>query len=109
MTVVTVSTYRSTHVATRDSFGMDAFSIREHGAIADAAPLHERFVSMTSAACLRDRRPVYGGVWIAGREHCREIAILCVAITASRGFRAIVNSLGVETAIVVCVNAGVKL
>ena len=64
---------------------------------------------MTFTARLSDRGPVYGGVWIAGGQHGGEIAIPGVAITASRGFRAIVNSLGVETAIVVCMSAGVKL
>jgi hypothetical protein len=88
---------------------MDAFSIREYGAIADAAALHDRFVSMTFTARLSDRGPVYSGVWIAGGQHRGEIAIPGVAITASRCFRAIVNSLGVETAIVICMSAGVKL
>ena len=106
---MTVSTNCGTHVATRDSFGMDTFAIREYRAIADAAALHDRFVSMTLAARLSDRGPIYGRVWIAGGQHCREVAILCVAIAASRCFRAIVNSLSVETAIVVCMSAGVKL
>ena len=109
MTVVTVGTDCRTHVASRDSFSMDAFPVREYGAIADAATLHDRFVSMTLAARLGDRGPVYGGVWIAGGQHRREIAVLCVAITASRCFGTIVNGLSVETAVVVCVSAGVKL
>jgi len=88
---------------------MDTLPIREHRAIADAAALHDRFVSVALAARLSNRGPVYSGVWIAGGQYCREIAILCVAITASRCFRSIVNSLSVETAIVVCMSAGVKL
>lgn len=109
MTLVTVGTNCRTHVATRDSFSVDAFSVREYGPIADAAALHDRFIAMTLAARLSDRCPVYRGVWIAGGQHCREIATLCVAITASRCFRTIVNGLSVETAVVVCVSAGVKL
>lgn len=106
---MTVGTNCGTHVAARDSFGMDTFSIGEYGAITDAATLHHRFVSMTLAARLSDRGPVYGRAWIAGGQHCREVAILRVAIAASRCFRAIVNSPGVETAIVVRMSAGVKL
>lgn len=105
---MTVGTNCSTHVATRNSFGMDAFSIREDRAIADAATLHDRFVTMTLAARLGDRGPVYGRVWIARGQHRREVAVLCVAIAAGRCFRAIVNRLSMETAIVVCMSAGMK-
>ena len=105
---MTVGTNRSTHVATRDRFGMDTFSIREDRSIADAATLHDRFVSMTLAASLSDRGPVYSRVLISGGQHCREVAIFCVAIAAGCCFRAIVNSLSMETAIVVRMSAGVK-
>jgi hypothetical protein len=88
---------------------MDTFSIREYRAIADAATLHDRFISMTLAARLSDRGPVYGRVWSAGGQHCGEVAILCMAIAASCCFGSIVNSLSVETAIVVRVSTRVKL
>lgn len=106
---MTVGTNCRTHVPTRDGFGMDTFSIREYRPIADAATLHDRFISMTLAARLSDRGPVYGGVWIAGGQHCREVAILCMAVAASRCFRSIVNSLSVETAIVIRMSTRVKL
>jgi hypothetical protein len=44
-------------------------------------------------------------IWIAGRKHRREVAILRVAIEAGRCFGAIGQSLGVKTLIV----SGVRL
>ncbi len=108
MTLMAVGANGSRGITLGQRFRVHAFPVGKEGAIADAAALHNRFVSMTLAARLGDRGPVYRGVWIAGGQHCREIAILCVAITASRCFGAIVNSLSVETAIVVCMSAGVK-
>jgi len=108
VTVVTVSAHRGAGIAASDGFCVNALSIRKERAIANAASLHHRFVSVASAAGFRNVRPGDCRILIAGRQDRGHVAILCVAIETRRRFRPIMNGLGMETVIVSSVRRRVE-
>ncbi len=108
MTVVTVSAHRGAGIAASDGFCVNAFSIRKEWAIANAASLHHRFVSVTPAAGFGNVRPGYCRILIAGRQDRSHVAILRVAIKTRRRFRSVVNGLGMETVIILSVRRRVE-
>jgi len=88
-------------IAARDRFRMNALSIRQERAIADAAALHHRFVTVAPPACFGDVASVNRGFQIARRQNRRAVAISAVTIKARRSFGAVLNRLRVEPVIVI--------
>ena len=108
MTVVTVSAHGRALVATGHGFRVDAFSIRKERPIADATSLHHRFIAMAFAARLGNGGSVDRRIRIAGRQDCRPVAVLCVAIQTGCCFRTILNGPGMKTVIVLSVRRRVE-
>ena len=109
MTVVTVGAHGRAGIAAGHGFRMDALSIRQEWPVADAASLHHRLVTVTLAAGLGNGRSVDCRTWIAGRQDRRHVAILRVAIKTRRRFSAVMNRLGMKTAIVISMRRFVEL
>lgn len=108
VTVVTVATDRRTSVAAGHGFSVHALSIGQEGPVTDTASLHHRFVPVTAAARLGEIRAIDCRFRIAGRQDCRQIAILRVAVKTGRAFRSVMNRLRVESAIISRMRLGVE-
>ena len=108
MTVVAVSANRRTRIAARDGFRVNALPIGKEWAVADAASLHHRLITVTSTARLGNVRSIDGRLSIARRQNRRHVAILCVAIKTRGSLGAIVNRFGMKAVIVGGMRLGVK-
>jgi len=96
VTVVAIAANRGTCVTAGDRFRVDTFSIREKRPIANAASLHYRLVTVTTATGLGNGRSVDCRIWIAARQNGRHVAIPGVAIKTRRRLHAILQRLRVK-------------
>ena len=103
-----ISAYRCAQVAEGNCPGVNTFSIRQEGAVADAATLHHRFVTMTTPAGICNVCATNRGRRIARRQNRCHIAVLCMAIKTRRSSTPIIDRLGMKAMVVVVVRTGMK-